>query len=138
MRHAKIGLLLFLTACLPGPPAVRVTRLSPTPLLPRVAGFPILIFQAHQPRCAFDELATFRATRTTSFGVPVNHVQTTDDLLESIRVKAREVGGDAVIGLAGETLATDTSPMVTVGVDIQSAWVLTGTIIRFKRPECAE
>jgi hypothetical protein len=63
---------------------------------------------------------------------------TRDALVEVLRVKAREVGGDALIGFADESRVTGASPAVNGGVDLDRQLILSGTIIRFKSMECAE
>jgi hypothetical protein len=131
MRYAKLALLMLVTACavLSGP-TVRVTKLWPEPLEPRPAGYEIRIYQEKQPRCAFDEIARLSTDQTAD-------IHTGDALAEILRVKARELGGDAIINLASETRtagATGTDGQVT----LEKTPVWSGTVIRFKSLKCAE
>jgi hypothetical protein len=136
MRHAKLALLILVTACagLSGP-TVRVTKLSPEPFEPRPANYTIRIYRENQPRCAFDKIVLLSTDQTPD-------LRTTDDLDAVLRVKAREVGGDAVINLASETRTGSNDISSGGGVDgnmtLQRTQVWSGTVIRFKDPKCAE
>jgi hypothetical protein len=130
MRHTTLGLLLLLTGC---SPAVSLTKLWPTPLEPRPANYPIRFFREQRPRCAFDELATVSAR-------PTDVWHTNDKVIEVLRLKAREVGGDAIIGFATESQVTGAAPSYSGngGVALNRNVVLSGTIVRFKNPQCTE
>src|ERR1035437_4380184 len=131
MRYAKLTLLMLVTAfaVLSGPP-VRVTKLWPEPLEPRPADYEIRIYQEKQPRCAFDEIARLSTDQTAD-------IHTGDALVEILRVKARELGGDAIINLSSETHTagmTGTDARVT----LEKTPVWSGSVIRFKSLQCAE
>ena len=131
MRYAKFALLILVTACaaLAGP-TVRVTKLRPEPLEPRPADYDIRIYHENQPRCAFDLIATLSTDQTAD-------IHTGDALVEILRVKARELGGDAIINLSSETHTagmTGTDGRVT----LEKTPVWSGTVIRFKSLQCAE
>jgi hypothetical protein len=136
MRHAKFALLILVTACAGvSGPTVRVTKLSPEPFEPRPANYTIRIYRENQPRCAFDKIALLSTDQTPD-------LRTTDDLDEVLRVKAREVGGDAVINLASETRTGSNDIAAGGGVDgrfnLNRIQVWSGTAVRFKSPKCAE
>ena len=134
MRYAKLALLMLVTACavLAGP-TVRVTKLWPEPLEPRPAGYEIRIYQEKQPRCAFDEIARLSTDQTAD-------IHTGDALAEILRVKARELGGDAIINLASETRTSggELQQSREGYVSLYRTQVWSGTLIRFKSLKCAE
>ena len=109
MRSLLVLSLFFAAAC---SPSVHVTRLAATPYAARASDYPIAIFREARPRCPFDELAVVSARPMTMF-------QVGDALIETLRVKAREIGGDAITGL---TLDASYS----------------GTVIRYKSADCRE
>jgi len=131
IRRAASGILVLavLTGC---GPSVQLTRLSPTKLPSRPQDYPIQIFHENRPSCAFDEVAMVSATRP-------NTLVSMDAVVESLREKAREVGGDAIIGLSSEARVTGASPStVDNSVDVERKTVLSGTIIRFRSPKCTQ
>jgi hypothetical protein len=131
MRHPKFALLILVAACagLSGP-TVRVTNLRPGPFEPRPAIYDIRIYRDSQPRCAFEEIAHLSTDQTVDIHTP-------DALLEILRVKAREIGGDAIINLDSEIHTAGMSG--TNGqVTLEKTPVWSGTVIRFKSLKCAE
>jgi hypothetical protein len=110
---------------------VRVTKLWPEPLAPRPANYAIRIYRATQPRCAFDKIALLSTDQTVD-------IRTTDQLDEVLRVSARESGGDAVIDLASESRTSGGEVSSDGFVTTYKTVVWSGTVIRFKSPECAE
>jgi hypothetical protein len=127
-RLALAGVLVpLLAACAP---SVDTVRLSPVRYPPRPHDFRIRMYSTERPRCPFEEIGTVRS-RKPGFWVSM------EDVAEAVRDVARELGGDAIIGVTsvsqinggtviGSTVTVDTDP------------VLSGTVIRFKEAECRE
>jgi hypothetical protein len=111
-------------------PAVDTVRLTPVPYPPRPADFRIRMYSTERPKCPFEELGTVRS-RKPSFFVSM------EDVAESVRRVARELGGDAVIGV---TNASQISGGTVIGstVSVDTDPVLSGTVIRFKADDCRE
>jgi hypothetical protein len=111
-------------------PAVDTVRLSPVPYPPRPHDFRIRMYSTERPRCPFEEIGTVRS-RKPGFWVSM------EDVAESVRQVARELGGDAVIGV---TNANQISGGTVIGstVSVDTDPVLSGTIIRFKEDSCRE
>jgi hypothetical protein len=88
------------------------------------------MYSTQRPRCPFEELATVRS-RKPNFFVSM------EDVAESIRQVAREMGGDAVIAVTtGGELRGGT--VVGGNVSMDTDPVLNGTIVRFKEDDCRE
>jgi hypothetical protein len=132
MRCAKFALLTLVTACaaLSGS-SVRVTKLWSARLEPRPANYPIRIYHENQPRCAFDKIALLSADQTAD-------IRTMDALEEILRVSAREAGGDALIDIASESRTSGGEQRAPGDVTIYKTQVWSGTVIRFRSPQCAE
>ena len=130
-RVLGILLAILATACIPSTPYTSLTRLSPTPYPPRPADYPIRFFQATAPRCAFQEIATVKATRSLFW-------QKREQVPEALRAKARESGGDAIIGFREDLVVTGASESAGGGVDLDRAYVPSGTVIRYSDPKCME
>lgn len=111
-------------------PSVDTVRLSPVRYPPRPADFRIRMYSTERPRCPFEELGTVRS-RKPGFWVSM------EDVAESVRDVARELGGDAIIGV---TSATQLNGGTVIGstVSIDTDPVLSGTVIRFKEDDCRE
>jgi hypothetical protein len=88
------------------------------------------MYSTERPRCPFEEIGTVRS-RKPGFWVSM------EDVAESVRDVARELGGDAIIGV---TNATQLNGGTVIGstVTIDTDPVLSGTVIRFKDDECRE
>src|SRR5687768_2958759 len=108
---APAVLATLLSGCAP---SVDTVRLSPVAYPPRPADFRIRMYSTERPRCPFEEIGTVRS-RKPGFWVSM------DDVAEAIRDVARELGGDAIIGLTnatqlnggtviGSTVTIDTDP----------------------------
>ena len=116
-----IGLNLALAACAPATRTTIFQSYSPKPV-----GSAIKIYGAKSPICDFEELGIVSSRQRNKF-------ISMEDVVESLRVEARSLGGDAILGL------TETNPINNVteyGVDRDP--VLAGTVIRFSNPDCAE
>ena len=127
----RYGLPTILAAVLAAcAPAVDTATLSPVTYPPRPADFRIRMYSTQRPRCPFEELATVRS-RKPNFFVSM------EDVAESIRQVAREMGGDAVIAVTtGGELRGGT--VVGGNVSMDTDPVLNGTIVRFKEDDCRE
>jgi hypothetical protein len=132
MRFAMFALLTLVTACaaLSGS-TVRATKLWPEPLAPRPANYAMRVYHESQPRCAFDKIALLSTDQTVD-------IHTMDELEAVLRVSAREAGGDAIIDLASETRTTNGEQRSDGEVTLNKTQVWSGTVIRFKSPQCAE
>jgi uncharacterized Fe-S cluster-containing radical SAM superfamily protein len=88
------------------------------------------MYSTQRPRCPFEELATVRS-RKPAFWVSM------EDVAESLRQVAREMGGDAVVAVAG---GSELSGGTVIGgtVSIDNDPILSGTVIRFKDDDCRE
>lgn len=127
-RLAMAALVVpMLAACVP---SVDTVRLSPVRYPPRPDDFRIRMYSTQRPRCPFEEIGTVRS-RKPGFWVSM------EDVAESVRDVARELGGDAIIGV---TNATQLNGGTVIGstVSIDTDPVLTGTVIRFKEDDCRE
>ena len=127
-RFMVLGLIgAAVTGCAP---AVDTVRLNPVPYPPRPADFRIRLYSTERPRCPYEEIATVRARKPNGF-------VSMEDVAESVRRVAREMGGDAVIGVnSASQISGGTVIGSTVSVDTDP--VLNGTVIRFRQDDCRE
>jgi|SRR5476649_2655056 hypothetical protein len=131
MRYAKFALLVFVSACAAASgPTVRVTNVRPEQWEPRPASYDIRIYTDKEPRCEYTTIAQLSTDQTRD-------IRTVDDLLQILRSKARELGGDAIMKLGHET-----STAGLAGHDqsytLEKTEVWSGTLIRWKSQACAE
>ena len=110
--------VLALGACSPGVRATSFVSFSPRP-----DDHPIQVYRSTIPECQFEEVGIVSSRRESS-------LVSMDKVLEALRSKARELGGDAVIGMVEANEARN----VILGVDRDT--VLSGTIIRFTDQDC--
>ena len=108
MRCVPIADLVGL-ACV----TTRVARLSPTTYEPRPSGTPIPLYSSQLPTCEFKEIAIVKAWR--------DGFQSPDGLVDALRKKAGQLGGDAL-----------------VRVSFGERDEVTGTVIRFVRDDCRQ
>lgn len=120
-RQWKVALsgiaMVLLVGC---SPAIQASRFETFP--PRPPDYPIKLYAEERPNCPYTEVGTLRVTKRHSW-------VSMDDVTKAFRDKAREMGGDAVVGVAqvgGERTNT--------GTKVRTA--LVGTVIRFKKPDC--
>jgi hypothetical protein len=106
----RLMTVAFLAGCAT---ASQVVPLAVTEYAPRPADYPILLYSAALPTCAFEEIAIIRAHKEVGFvsGGAVVH---------ALRRKARELGGDAVVRVS---LLDDKGG-------------LSGTVVRFRNDDC--
>jgi hypothetical protein len=88
------------------------------------------MYSTERPRCPFEEIGTVRARKPNIF-------VSMEDVAESVRRVARELGGDAIIGL---TNVSQISGGTVIGstVSVDSDPVISGTVVRFKDDDCRE
>jgi hypothetical protein len=109
-------------------PAVHsVLFVSPAPA-PQPADHPIRFYQNTRPDCRFEELGSVTSRKR-------NSTISMQEVAESIRRRAREMGGDAVIGLT-ESIDTRGATVVNNSVIVNRDPVVAGTVIRFTDPAC--
>lgn len=121
-----LPIVVLLAAC---SPAVRVTRLSPEAYEPRPADHPIRLYQSGRPKCDYEEVGLIIARQRNVF-------TSMEEVAESMRKKARELGADAVVGLIETDQVQGASAPLDNNVVIDRDPVLSGTAIRFKSPDC--
>jgi hypothetical protein len=113
------ALIIALGACAP-----RVTtRVIGNTYPARPTDSKVALFSVRVPECPFEEIALIRAQLQLRIGETP-----TEEILEPLRQRARELGGDAIVGVT-ELQPTD---------DAGSPEGIQGTVIRFTQPEaCA-
>lgn len=120
-KRMTVGLfiVMLLVAVWGCAPELRVTRFNTYP--PRPPGHEIKIYRTTLPDRPYEEIGLVRSRQRNKF-------ISMEEVLESLKKAAREMGGDAIIGLAetneaqgfvGNTGILDRDP------------VLSGTVIRF-------
>jgi hypothetical protein len=115
--------IALLTGC---SPAVRSTAFIALP--PQPPSHPIRIFQSTQPECPFEEVGLVSSRQR-------NKLISMDEVLAALREKAREMGGDAVIGLS-EANESQGARRTGQAVVVDRDPVLSGTVIRFTDRQC--
>lgn len=123
--------LLFVTGC---SPRIERVQLLPMKLPPKPADYPIQLFSEKGPECPFEEIGLVTSRKRNVF-------VSMEDVTESLRAEARRMGGDAVIGvrLGSATVGhSHESAMGRNDVDIDQQPLISGTVIRWKDPNCAK
>lgn len=117
-----VFLAIAINACAPATRTTVFQSYDPKPV-----GSPIKIFRVKSPNCDFEELGIVNSRQRNKF-IPMQEV------LESLKVEARSIGGDAILNL------TESNPVHSVAEDgsIDRDPVLTGTVIRFTNLDCTE
>ncbi len=100
----------FLAGCAT---ASQVVPLAATKYAPRPADYPILLYSAVLPTCAFEEIAIVRAHKEVAF-------VSREAVVDALRRKARDLGGDAVVRVSM----------------VDDKGVLSGTVVRFTNEDC--
>jgi hypothetical protein len=124
----RVNFLLFIALAACAPAVQSVMFVSPAPS-PRAADHPIRFYGSTRPECPFEEVGTVRARKPNSF-------VSMEAVAESIRERARSMGGDAVIGV-GEATETRGASLVGSAVVLNRDPVVSGTVIRFTNAACA-
>jgi hypothetical protein len=129
--RALLILLLAAGACSPAvQSAVYIPGGAPTPVASDAA---VRIYGQTRPQCAFEEIGWVS-------GEPRARRNSPDDVLEAMRARAREMGGDAIIGLSSSDRPTGAvssgadAPIVVTAVS--SSNVFRGTVVRFTDRTC--
>lgn len=108
-------------------PAVQSTPFASFPARP--AEHPIRLYSTKVPECPYEEVGLVSARRRYGLVVSMTEV------LEALKARAREMGGDAVLRVSeGRVVSGGGQDAVTVS----STSVLSGTVIRFARPDCRQ
>ena len=120
--RAAIGMLTaaILSGC---GPAVRSTAFETYP--PRSADHPIRVYSTKTPECPYEEVGLVSARQQNRLTV------TMEDILEALKARAREMGGDAVVGVS-----QGTEPQGGAVGEISGEPVIAGTVIRFTQADC--
>lgn len=105
-------------------PRVQSARFGETPA-PRPATQPIQVFSTKLPECPFEELALVRVEKRHGF-------TSLQAMLDAMRHRAREMGGDAVVGV-GHTTGVDAG---VAGGTATTTDGIAGTVIRFTDAAC--
>ena len=125
MRLLAVVSLVLLGACAP---AVRsMMFVSPGPS-PRGPEHKVRLYRDERPACPYEEIGLVRARRTHIF-ISMRQME------ESLRARARRMGGDAVVGIS-ERSELQSVAVSHLGVRIDSDPVYSGTVVRFTDPDC--
>lgn len=119
-----LALPLALAACGPA-----VSSANFRSAAPRSPDRQIAIFATQLPTCPYDEIGVVRGKRRA--------LASLQDVLATIQKRAREMGGDAIIGV-GQTTNIQGGTAVDNFVTIESQEGLAGTVIRFRDPGCMQ
>jgi len=115
LRVAPLAVLACVLGCTPNIRTVRMTE----PYPPRPASAEIGVWSVDLPGCPFEELGLVTATEDL-----FSH---DGQFLDALKDEAREMGGDALIGLR-DFYKPD-------GGD--ASWALSATVVRFTDADCA-
>ena len=125
-------LLVALSACLPSVYSTVSVSLSP-----KEPDDVIQVYEATSPGCLFEEVGMLTAPLVNKFvspeaGVTLGANISMERVLDTFRVKARELGGDALIAPVSPRRLEGIDQVITA--DFNN--VLSGIVIRFTDPEC--
>ena len=125
-------LLVVLSACSP-----RVYSTALVSLPPKEPDDVIQVYEATSPGCLFEEVGMLTAPLVNKFvspeaGVTLGANISMERVLDTFRVKARELGGDALIAPVSPRRLEGIDQVITA--DFNN--VLSGIVIRFTDPEC--
>lgn len=125
MRFLGVVSLVLLGACAPVVRSMMFVAPAPPP---RAKEHQIRFYRDDRPVCEFEEIGLV-TSRKPSFLVSMQEVE------ESIRARARRMGGDAVIGVS-ERSEIHGAGVSRAGVHLESDPVYSGTVVRFTDPDC--
>lgn len=100
------------------------------PLASRSSGAPVVLYQTSKPACAYDEVATVRVTSNTLS-------QTDEQLAARLRTTARELGGDAVVGVTSGRPADAERRNDDGTLSDDHSHDISGTVVRFRDARCS-
>jgi len=115
--------VLLVAAC---GPAVRSAPFKTVP--PRPTDHQIVLFSTKLPTCPYEELGLITAQRRHGFN-------SYESVLEAMKVRAREMGGDAVVAL-NQQQTVNGGTVVGKAVSINTDQAVSGTVIRFTESGC--
>ena len=115
----------LLAACGPSIQSARFQDVSPGPSADR-----ILLFSSKLPECPYEEVGLITG-KSRGFWTSLESV------LEGMRDHARDMGGDAIVGLGTSEVVTGGSQAGN-SVNVHTADRLTGTVVRFSDPDCRQ
>ena len=125
VRFLGVVALVFLGACAP---VVRSMMFVAPPPPSREKGHFIRFYRDERPVCAYEEIGLV-TSRKPSVLVSMREIE------ESIRTRARRMGGDAVIGVTERT-EMHGAGISRAGVHVEADPVYSGTVVRFVDPDC--
>jgi hypothetical protein len=116
--------LLLLAACGPAISSAFFKQASPRP-----AGSVVQLYSTRLPSCPYEEIGVVKGRRRAFASM--------QDVLSAMKERAREMGGDAIVGLGqGRTVTGATVVNDVASLDVSDG--LAGTVIRFTDPNCRE
>lgn len=124
-----LSLLLVLVSVGCGPAVQSVNFISP-PLPATPSDYPIRFYGEARPKCAYQEIGSVSSRKRSK-------LVSMEKVMESLRERAREMGGNAIIGI-GEHTETRGATIVGSTVVANNDPVLSGTVIRFDDPACTQ
>ncbi|HEU4882550.1 MAG TPA: hypothetical protein VFT45_09905 [Longimicrobium sp.] len=127
-----LTLSLAAAACAPAVASTSYVRL-PQPRAERDAAA-IRVYEHTRPACAFEEIGRVAGRRTLP-------TQSPDDILDAMRRRASQMGGDAIIAFA-EQQDGPSGVIITVSESASAGTIVTssalvGTVVRFTDASCA-
>jgi hypothetical protein len=122
ITHSRTLLLLALAGCGPNISSAQFADGIPSP-----AAAEVKVFSTKMPVCEFDEIGLIRGERDNAFS-------SLQGVMDAMREKARDMGGDAIIGV-GVVRKPDGSTVVDAA---EASGTLSGVVIRFKDRGCTQ
>jgi hypothetical protein len=114
---------ILLVAC---GPAVQSAPFHSVP--PRPADHQIVLFSTKLPTCPYEEVGLVTGHRRHGFN-------SYESVLEAMKDRAREMGGDAIVALSQQQTVNG-GTVVGKAVSINTSEGLSGTVIRFTESSC--
>jgi hypothetical protein len=128
-RYSSLAALLLATT-LVGCVRSRVTHFDPNVASdPRTPPEQIKFYSAQRPTCPFKEIGS--VTTESRF------LASWSSVVKKAREKAFEIGGDAIVGVNEKTRISG-AVLSEGGVSTTENTSISGTVIRFTRPNCRE
>jgi len=121
MSRSPFPALLLVLGAAACSPAVSSGKFSSQPFPPTSGE--ITLYSTKVPTCAYDEIGLVHVKRRHGF---------TDlqDLIDAMRERAREMGGNAIVGVGLAARVEGSSDTINLDRDVS------GTVIRFQQPDC--
>ncbi len=116
--------LLLLTACGPAISSALFKQAAPLP-----PDSEVRLYSTKAPSCPYEEIGVVKGRRRAPASL--------QDVLTAMKRRAREMGGDGIVGLGqGRTVTGATVVGDVASLDVSDG--LAGTVIRFTDPSCRE